>query len=209
MAGMKPFEPQQIKDLLDHLLATGGTELMWCCLAAMLFGVGGRISEILSLTRDDILDEEGRIRGAIRRIKLKARRRETVTVKLCEPLHKYIMPWIDYQRRYYGKFRGSDYVFSDQWKHSQLDQVAAWKHFKRIYDRLGFVKRHGTHGFRKSFAIMDYNYWLDVYSGDVLKAVKQVQIHLGHARLETTFHYLGLDADDPDESINHIMSFLE
>lgn len=210
MAGMKAFTEEEIIRLLDGLLIEEGNRF-YACLCAVLLGVGGRISEILTLRREDVIDAEGRIRATVRREKLKTRGKRVnyITVKLSQTLHRYIEPWVEEQRERWGKIHGEDLLFAWQWNTKAVGRKAVWKALDRAYRRMEIGKGHGTHGFRKSAATMIYRYWLGQEWYDSLKAARQVQRFLGHARIDTTIHYLGLDGDDPQQAVDHIFTFIK
>lgn len=83
MSGMKSIEIETLDSLIDKL------PVKYAALVVIGVVSCARVSEILTLTRRDLIDENGKIRENIAIIKLKARRKKTCvssffnTTKIC------------------------------------------------------------------------------------------------------------------------------
>ncbi len=182
MSGMKPIPLSDAGGLLASL------SMKYAALAAIGITTGCRVSEILGLRRFDLLDRKGRLRDVIRFTKLKTKTGEKYRELEIPPRFR---PYI-FQHLVSEEMRGYDRP--DEWvfrgkRGEHLDRHTVYRYFFR---KLG--AGYGTHWMRKTFAAEMYRYYLQA-TGDGLNAARLTQEALGHARLETTIHYLGLRAN--------------
>lgn len=199
----KPIRKQELFSILDGMIEQGGRQTCYCALIAVLYAVGGRISEVIPLRRRDILRPDGSFRNTITRVKLKTKANvpPKITRSLNEAIIPYIQPWLVYQRNVFGRGRAEDFIFDPAGNGKHIHRSTAWKICRRLFSP--FTDRPGTHTPRKTFATIMYSAWLGELK-DPIKAARQVQKLLGHASLETTWNYLGLDDQDPELMLDAI-----
>ncbi|UDQ97796.1 tyrosine-type recombinase/integrase [Lentisphaerota bacterium WC36G] len=209
MAKTKPLKENELILTLNKFKDKGRDSLMYCALGATMTALGARIEEALQLKRGAFLDKDGNFRNKVKRPILKKRRNQNVEIDFYSEIWgQFIKPWLDFQRREYGSFRSESYIFCYQFNRAPLHRTTAWKNFNKIYKELKLEYSHGNHGFRKAFGVMNFNYWVDFYNGDTLKAARQVQKLFKHGTLETTLAYLDLDNDNPQDSLKDAFNFL-
>jgi site-specific recombinase XerD len=84
-------------------------------------------------------------------------------------------------RRYYRIYRPAEWLFTDHRRHTPMDPRSASRIYQVAKKRAGIQKAGGIHTLRHSFATHLLESGIDVVS---------IQRLLGHARVETTAHYL-------------------
>ena len=174
--------------------------------ALFLLGLttGFRISELLSLTISDIVDESGAIVEAltVSRGRMKGKKRSR-SVWLSEQVRAVIDDWCN-QLRKLGFRAGNEYAFC-QANGEPISYYEYWDIVKRTARRAGLSPIRGvsTHSMRKTFA---RNVWRDAKrrerGGEHIDAWKVVQEALGHKSIESTQHYMNfLDRNEIKSSV--------
>lgn len=184
---------------------------MYAALAAVLVGLGPRISEVNVFRWSQLLAADGCILDRVTRRKLKTRKANTtITLKFNPVFVEYLVEWRNRQWKY-GHVGLDGYVFCDGYKNTPINRDAARRFFKRVFRELGFDGSRclTLHSFRKTFGTINLAYYRNKYDGDIMKAVRQVQKLYGHSTFETTMRYIGLDGDDPEESLDHVFGFMD
>jgi integrase len=162
---------------------------------------GFRISELLSLCRQDVLDPSGRIKPVltVKRANMKMQL-EARCVPLPKPVQEALRGWLVAQERA-GLVLKGDPLFPTRVRPLGIEQVAAavpmtrtaaWKTIRRLADRAGVQQANvGTHSMRKSFTAAVYGLWLGrLAKGERVDPLRQTQQALGHRHIQSTTSYL-------------------
>jgi integrase len=195
MAGMRSLPLPEVLELLARL------DTKYAALAAIGVTTGCRISEILALHRFDLISPDGKLKDRIKFIQLKTksdkiRHRQLI---IPEDFRKYVIEHLrsDASR---GYERPDDYVFRGT-KCRHLSRTTCSRLFRTVLGR-----GYGTHWMRKTFAQEIYKYFLAETPNDMLRALDLTRQALGHARIDTTIKYLGLNYTAIDNAQSSIFN---
>ena len=145
--------------------------------------VGLRIGDIMSLTLDSFIFDNGRFRFHMIESKTKKKRTFTVPTPVYNMLYRYAKA---------NKIKSDERLFSMGIRNVQ-------KKLAQVVDYLGY-KYIGTHSFRKRFAQRAYD-----YTGDI----NLVRTLLQHADCTTTTRYLGISDDKVEKTLRKIVNIVE
>lgn len=183
MAKMLPQPLTRCKEICD------GLSTKYAAIVAIGISTGCRISEILALTRADLI-ENGAFKEEIEFVKLKTRRKSTRRMSIPEEWRPYIVQHLneDANRGYSLK---TDFVFRGQ--HGKpLSRITVYLEFRKR-----FGKRFGTHWMRKTFANTMYQFYFPQFPGNSFKSADMVRQLLGQASLDAVARYLSIDEPKP------------
>jgi integrase len=143
-----------------------------------------RISDLLSLSVEDVLDEEGKISAA-----LNVKERKTGKAKRLPLNYAVKNALADYlpQRRCHDR---SEPLFPSQ-KGGALSRSQAWRILKRAAESIG-LENIGTHSLRKTFGYQVYK-----NSGGDLGLVQKL---MNHSTSGVTLSYIGIDRETMDKA---------
>lgn len=198
---MRPLPLPEVEDLIR------GEPLKYAALIALGVTTGCRITELLLLRRFDLLTPEGAMKEVIRFRKLKTRRKEKKARRGRPAKARRESPgyaegsagrelavpdgWREVVADHLiaeelrGYDRPDDWVFRGK-VGEHLSRQTVYRHFR---ERLG--QGHGTHWMRKTFAReMVVELEKSLPEGEKHQAPMLLQKAMGHARLESTLHYL-------------------
>ena len=196
MAGMRSLPLREVLQVLSQL------DTKYAALAAIGVTTGCRISELLLLRRADLISPDGVIRERIRFVQLKTKSSEERHRRLIIPADfQYAVKAHLHADAKRGFERPDDFVFRGT-KGRALNRRTCYRVFRGI---LG--SGYGTHWMRKTFAQEIYKYFLLQTPDDMLRALDLTRQALGHARIDTTIKYLGLNytaIDDAQASIFNV-----
>jgi len=166
---------------------------MWAALMAAEFLLGARVSECLTLTRGQMLADDGKLLPVIVRQKLKTgKKRATINVAVDRDgyLATVIVSWLDWQRSHQGKFRKSDYVFGWGYENKPICRTSSNHAFGVIYKELGLhYAPRGNHAVRKGTGIARMKIYRQTTGSEWL-AAKATKNFYGHSSIATTEKYL-------------------
>ena len=167
--------------------------------------VGYRCSEILSLRRNDVLDDDGRLLpevtvsakdmkkrgGGNRNQHHPPKKSSGRTVPIPDQANAILRAWLIEMEKM-GWASPETHVFLNLETGKPLCRSAAWKIVRRASIRAGIPpNRVGVHSLRKSFAAETYDYLLsEVAAGKKIDVLRTMQRLLGHRRLESCIYYL-------------------
>jgi integrase len=140
--------------------------------------LGLRISDILKLTLDSIVYDNGRYRLDITEKKTEKKREFTVPLQIVEYLRQYNKK---------NNIKDDELIF-------KITERAVQKHLKKACDYLGF-ENISTHSFRKFFAT-------SIYKDNDFDIVL-VQKLLQHSSPETTQRYIGISTKQVESALNN------
>lgn len=204
MKGARPLTKEEIERLRPLFTGKMGARNF----ALFFFGAntGYRISEILSLTLGDILDEQGKIKNnvAVARRHMKGNKAGRV-VLLNAGAKRALTPWLK-ELADRGYVHKNNYIFqSHRGTNCPISRVHAWRVLNTVYRSAGLTGTIGTHGMRKTFANNVYNHFLhQAASGKPVDAFRATSKALGHADIKSTDQYLSFRTEEVDEAINAI-----
>lgn len=201
MRGSRPLtsaEAERLKPLFSGIMATRN-------LAMFLLGAntGFRITELLSLTLGDVLEENGLIkeRITVSRRYMKGKR-SSRNVYLNEYGRTGLLPWLRLLRDNQVIHRDDLLFRSYGGGNKAIGRVQAWKVMVKVYKAAGINGKLGTHAMRKTFANNIYQRLLDrVAGGESIDAFRSVSKALGHSDIKSTDQYLSFRTEDIDETI--------
>ena len=182
MPGMRSLPLPVVLKLLDELPEK------YACLAAIGVTTGCRITELLLLQRHDLIKRDGTIKEEINFIKLKSGSDKVIHRKLSIPAsyHKYIVAHLLSEEQH-GYDMPSNWVFRGKLG-DHLSRHTAYNTFRKL---LG--SGYGTHWMRKTFAQEIFKFFLEENTRDPMRALELTRRGLGHARIDTTVKYLGIN----------------
>lgn len=195
MSGMKSLPLPEVLTLLSELPAK------YACLAAIGVTTGCRITELLLLQRHDLLDRDGKMKEQINFVKLKAGESKVPRRKISIPpdYHDIILRHLREEEKR-GYDMPGDYVFRGKCG-KPLSRFTCYNTFRKL---LG--SGYGTHWMRKTFAQEIFKYFLEDNYKDPMRALELTRRGLGHARLDTTVKYLGINETALKNAQNTVFS---
>ena len=146
----------------------GTANLQHRMLLMTTYAAGLRVSEVVRVRVSDIDSQRMLIR--VEQGKGKKDRYTLLSPRLLVEL-----------RHYYGIYRPAEWLFTDRRRPAPMDPRSASRIYQAAKRRAGIHKTGGIHTLRHSFATHLLESGIDVVS---------IQRLLGHARVETTAHYL-------------------
>lgn len=208
MSGMKSLPLDEAEKIIHAL------PVRYAAIAAIGVTTGCRVGEILLLRRYDLLDPAGKIKDRIPFQKFKKKggkeKRQKDRTKqinrlvgdhrfmaIPERFRKYIALHLKLESAK-GYDRPDDFVFRGK--------LGKPMHYDTVYRKFRSVlgEGYGTHWMRKTFAQLMFSEFLRRFSGDRLAAAEETRKALGHARIDTTIKYLGLDESSITEAQNAV-----
>lgn len=182
MIGCRPLTNEEI----DTIKAAAAVPIQDRALILLGATTGFRISELLSLTWTDVL-QQSRVMVVKRNTKGRLQSRSALlhpeAKAALEALHYAVQPKSD-----------GEYIFkSRKGENRAIGKVQAWRRLDEAFTALGLKGKLGTHCMRKYFAER-------VYEGtgkDLLKT----QRALGHRNINSTISYLSFNTQELDATI--------
>ncbi len=182
---VKPIRDRKIiQRVKDAFLAD--KKYKYYALFTLGINTGLRISDILALKWEDIINSRGKITDRIILIEKKTRKRTEI------PLNKTVQAAISL---YYQHTNPQVYVFSAEndrinEKEKPVSRQYVYKILRKyIGERAGFTEAIGTHTMRKTFGYQAYVDGWDIY---------RIQECLNHSSPSITRRYIDLSQEDKD-----------
>jgi len=204
MRGSRPLKREEARQLRG--LFSGKWAKRNIALFVLGSNTGFRISELLSLTLGDVIEENGTVKNRIvvarRNMKTKASSR---SVLLNNTAKKALLPWLQVMAvtEYCQK---SDFLFQSQHSGNRaITKESAWRILNNAYKFGGITGKLGTHAMRKTFANNVYNHFLNrVANGEPVDAFRSTSKALGHQSIDSTDKYLSFLTEDVDLAVDAI-----
>jgi len=192
---MKSLPLPEVTALMDKL------PVKYRAIIAIGVTTGCRITEILSLRRFDLLTSTGKLKEHIAFLKLKTKTEKPVHRKMTIPeaYRPYIMTHL-MREEVKGYDRPDDLVFRGHLG-APMSRLTAYQVF-----RANLGEGYGTHWMRKTFAQEIFRYFLRENPADPMRALELTRRALGHARLDTTVKYLGINEANIEKAQNSIFN---
>lgn len=191
----RPLTAAELKSLVGVLNRGDLPKRLWRIAAvdALCLGTAGRISEVLTMRNRDLFDAGGEPLPRVSRNVLKYRKPTRKTTNFpWGILGKPVLQWYKLRR-----FYGPDALFIDSTRRY------CWRRQRELLLLAGISpERIAFHGLRKTALTRVHNRIVKEAGGrDGLAELQKVQRFAGHARLETTLIYLGIDDTGPGENV--------
>ncbi|MBC7076462.1 MAG: site-specific integrase [Syntrophomonadaceae bacterium] len=149
---------------------------------------GLRISDLLQLKVEDVVDEKGEIREFLSiREKKTGKEKKFVLNKVARNAIEEFMQ--DNQ----GVFPGQYLFASRKGKNQPITRIQAWEILNKAKRKLGIQERIGTHTLRKTFGYHAYKQGIDI---------TLLQKIFNHSAPSITLRYIGITQDNIDEVYN-------
>lgn len=204
MKGSRPFNREEIEKIKQYF--SGSNRVRNLSLFMLGANTGFRISELLSLTLGDVLEESGDIKDRITvsRRNMKGNKSGR-TVLLNQAGKRGLAPWL-HKLSYLDRIHKDDYIFANlKYNNRAISRKQAWRIFTGIYRAAGITGKLGTHAMRKTFANNVYNHFLKrVAGGEPLDAFRATSKSLGHMDIKSTDQYLSFLTEDVDKTIEAV-----
>ena len=146
-----------------------------------------RVSDILKLTWEDVLEKNRKIKKELRVIEKKTGKLKVFAVN--KSMKKALETWYEDA----GKPDMDIYIFKSQkGKNSPLQEKNAWHVLKQIQKKvvLSEAINIGTHTMRKTFSYHAYKMGV---------SLETLMLLLNHSSLRATKHYIGLEKEELNE----------
>jgi len=200
MKGSRPFTRPEVKKLRTAFKGRNAVRNR----AMFLLGIntGFRISELLSLRRKDVIDENGDLTNRVQVArKFMKGKKASRSVFLNDHAKAALLPLLQ-KLEDTGYFFDDDYIFRSSRGNHPIDRIQAYRIIHAGCRRCGITGQLGTHCLRKTFANNVYSDLLNrLADGEALDPFRAVSKALGHADIKSTDKYLSFRMDDIDKSI--------
>lgn len=188
MKGARPLTDLEVKTIAAQLLTRDR--------ALFLLGVrsGFRVSELLSVRVQDVLDAAGTVldRVYVERRNMKGRTCGRAVI-LHPEARAAIGVWISELREAGALQTAAPLFVSRKGEAHSIGRIQAWRVLRAAYATAGISGKLGTHAMRKTFA----NHVYENLGHDLVKT----QRALGHSSINSTVAYLSFAESDIDAAI--------
>lgn len=153
------------------------------CLFVLGINSGLRVSDLLSLSITDVIDEKGKVRDriSIRESKTGKNKDFPIGNSAKKAIMEYISSRSDYSR--------NEALFVSR-KGGRLSRNQAWKILSDCATSIGMKDKIGTHTLRKTFGYHAYMMGTDI---------TRIQKLLNHSAPSITLAYIGITQDELDD----------
>lgn len=201
MRGSRPLtadETRRVKESFSGRMAERNRAIF-----SLGINTGFRISEMLSLTIGDVLEETGHIKDRVTVARRNMKRaRSGRTVLLNKQSKAALRRWLVVLQRK-GFIHRDDFIFySDKKPGRPITRTHAWSIMHEQYKKCGLTGKLGTHAMRKTFANNVFEFFLDMAAkGKRIEPFRSTSKALGHTDINSTDKYLSFRVEDIDQAI--------
>ena len=208
MIGSRPLKKHEIAEIKTSF--TGKMALRNLALFSIGANTGYRISELLSLTLGDVLDEQGRMKPSLT-VKAENMKQgpnskaETRVVDFNSFAQKGVTPWLRQLERM-NVVNKDDFLFRSMYGGNRaIRREQAWKVLNAAYKLVGLKGKLGTHAMRKTFANNVYEYFCKHHKeGVTINPLRSASKALGHKDLRSTDKYLSFRREEVATAIEAV-----
>ena len=182
---MEFVEPIRDKRRIEAMkLVLRGSNMRDYCLFVLGINTGLRVSDLLRLNIEDVLNERGKVleRITIREKKTGKTKGFPISGNAKKAIEEYL------EKR--GSYLRSEPLFISRKGNTPIQRVQAWKALTRASEAVGIDGRIGTHTLRKTFAYHAYQQGRDI---------TLIQKLLNHSSPSVTLAYIGITQDEMDD----------
>lgn len=204
MRGTRPFTDKEIEIVLQSFC--GPMRIRDIALFTLGINTGFRISELLSLTLDSVLDERGIVKDRIvvwrRHMKGKRSSRD---ILVNEASRQALRNWL-LELKQRGVIHKDDYIFySHKDSRQPISRARAWQIIHGICKSAGMPGRIGTHSMRKTFANNIYQFFKSqLAAGKEIDPFRATSKALGHSDIRSTDQYLSFLDEEIDLAVESL-----
>jgi integrase len=178
----KTLEPEQLDRLLDYVKQHSAMPERDRLIVMLSFKAGLRAAEIVKIDMDALTDAEGRIGKAINIFAHVGKMGRERSI----PMHPHVRDALAKFRR---RFPSTDYVAVAADQRSRMSVNAMTVYLHRLFAKAGF-QECSSHSGRRTFGTE-----LAKRANKFHNSLKDVQLLMGHARLDTTERYIEASQD--------------
>ena len=183
MEFVQPIRDRKQLESMKKLLRGSENGLRNHCLFLLGINSGLRVSDLLALKIQDVLDERGKVRDRIN-----LREKKTGKMKdfpIGASAKKSLMEYISSR----GEYDRHDVLFLSK-KGGSLSRNQTWKILSDCAKEIGISENIGTHTLRKTFGYHAYMLGTDI---------TRIQKLLNHSSPGITLAYIGITQDELDD----------
>lgn len=184
-------EVQAIKDLNEisrlRKIMLANHDYLYALLLTYGINTGLRVSDILKLKFEDILDERKRVRSSFEVIEQKTGKRRKIIINdsVREVLDLYMK----------STDRREGYIFSRNNGQKPITREAVWHALNKYAKEAGIQGQIGTHTLRKTFGYQLYKKGIDI---------SRIQYILNHSSPKITLRYIGITQEEVDDIVENL-----
>ncbi len=169
------LSPLEVDELIESVNGSSALLIRDKAILELMYGCGLRISEVLSLYKEDLFLKEDFVR-------IKGKGSKERIVPIGSKAKESLMEYLTDARKKLNK-KSSTYLFLTK-NGNKLSRVGLWKRFQKYVLKSGIKKNFTPHTLRHSFAT-------HLLEGGA--SLRTVQILLGHSDISTTQIYTHID----------------
>lgn len=193
MSGARPLSQEEIDLVLEE--GFDGTSFMVLrnqTLFLLGLTTGFRISELLSLTVEDVQNPDGSLKDSI---EVKKSKMKGKLVSRSTPLLDKVRPYLQ-RLCMVTTLERNTYLFNSRQRDAAIDPSQAWRVLSGAFNKVKVFETKGTHALRKTFAKRVYE--------ATQKNIYETQKALGHKSIDSTTHYLSFDREELNQKIKQL-----
>ncbi|MCL4407095.1 MAG: tyrosine-type recombinase/integrase [Thermotogae bacterium] len=177
--------PNEINRFRKIMLASN--DYLYALLFTYGINTGLRISDILKLKFEDILDERKRVKSSFEVIEQKTEKKRKIIMNdsVREMLELFIK----------STDRRTGYIFSRTDGVKPITRGAVWYALNRYAKEAGIKGQIGTHTLRKTFGYQLYKKGIDI---------TRIQYILNHSNPKVTLRYIGITQEEVDDIVENL-----
>ncbi len=178
-------DPNEINRLRKIMLASN--DYLYALLFTYGINTGLRISDILKLKFEDILDERKRVKSSFEVVEQKTEKKRKIVV------NDSVREMIDLFLK--STDRRTGYIFSRTNGEKPITREAVWQRLNKYAREAGLKGQIGTHTLRKTFGYQLYKKGVDI---------TRIQYILNHSSPKITLRYIGITQEEVDDIVENL-----
>lgn len=184
MNTVEPIRNISAINTMKKLMIADG-EYMYHLLFTFGINTGLRISDILLLKYENVLDNRGRIKTSFNIVEAKTGKQRKITIN--KSVHKAIEMLLEHTDKHHG------FMFVK--RQLPVSRSTIWRVLNKYAKETGVRYRIGTHTMRKTFGFQLYKKGIDI---------SRIQYLLNHSSPKDTLRYIGITQDEVDNIVENL-----
>ncbi len=178
-------DPNEINRIKKIMLAE--KDYLYSLLFTYGINTGLRISDILALRFEDILDERKRVKSSFDVIEQKTGKKRKIVINdsVREMLDLFLK----------STDRRAGYIFSRNNGEKPITRAAVWHTLNKYAKEAGLKGQIGTHTLRKTFGYQLYKKGIDI---------TRIQYLFNHSSPKVTLRYIGITQEEVDDIVENL-----